>query len=105
MAMNFALSKNGSRGRRAGRCSITASCAGPVSPGEDASAGIPVGAAGGEVEGVLGEVHPIVPARWPTPGTKAIWEGLNPPNFMPWQHFPATPADADSPDPSRPHQP
>jgi hypothetical protein len=56
MAMNFALSKNGSRGRLAGRCSMTVSRDGPVSPAADASAGIPVGAAGGAVGGVLGEV-------------------------------------------------
>jgi choline dehydrogenase len=29
--------------------------------------------------------HPIVPARWHTPGTKAIWEGVNLRNFMLWQ--------------------
>src|SRR3569833_467054 len=56
MAMNFALSKNGSRGRRAGRCSTTASFGEAVSPAGDAPAGIPVGAAGGAVGGVLGEV-------------------------------------------------
>jgi choline dehydrogenase len=29
--------------------------------------------------------HPIVPVRWHTPGTKAIWEGVNLRNFMLWQ--------------------
>jgi choline dehydrogenase len=29
--------------------------------------------------------HPIVPVRWHTPRTKAIWEGVNFRNFMLWQ--------------------
>jgi choline dehydrogenase len=29
--------------------------------------------------------HPIVPVMWHTPGTKAIWEGVNLRNFMLWQ--------------------
>ncbi|MDN3351755.1 GMC family oxidoreductase N-terminal domain-containing protein [Actinomadura sp. DC4] len=29
--------------------------------------------------------HPIVPVRWHTPGTKAIWEGVNMRSFLLWQ--------------------